>query len=207
MSKYTPVTVSQMECGRKIANEKQVGRARFQKALDDGSFGRFLESLKVELTDIEPPQGARVHVLKVKVQQGRDWQEAVNAAGPNTPDHYNVRKVGDQYPPVGTEVIEEELILLNFPNGDGNWDKALAWAEAKGLKRTNPREAFAVGEQHPKLHEQLGQNPMYVVGTTDCSFEGGRRACCVWWDDSGRKANLPWVEYFSGAYGWFAFRK
>lgn len=48
MSKYMPVTVGQMECGRKIANEKQVGRARFQQALDDGRFGSFLESLKTD---------------------------------------------------------------------------------------------------------------------------------------------------------------
>lgn len=90
-----PVTVSQMECGRKIANEKQVGRARFQQALDDGSFGCFLDSLKVELNDIKPPEGARVHILEVEVEQDREWQSAVNAAGPNTPSDYNVRKVGD----------------------------------------------------------------------------------------------------------------
>lgn len=205
MSKYTPVTVSQMECGRKIANEKQVGRARFQQAIDDGSFGRFLDSLKVELTDIEAPKGARVHILEVEVEQDREWQAAVNAAGPNTPNDYNVRKVGDLYAPVGKGKVKEKLILLNFPNG--NWDKAIAWAEAKGLKRTHPREAFAIGEQHPKLHEQLGQNPMYAVATTDCSFGGGRRACCVWWSDSERGADLRWVEFFGRAYVWFVFRK
>lgn len=196
-----------MECGRKIANEKQVGRARFQQALDDGSFGRFLDSLKVELTDIEAPKGARVHILEVEVKQDREWQAAVNAAGPNTPNDYNVRKVGDQYAPVGKGKVKEKLILLNFPNGDGNWDKAIAWAETKGLKRTHPREAFAIGEQHPRLPEQLGQNPMYAVATTDCSFEGRRDACYVWWRASKRRASLDWVEGFGLTSDWFVFRK
>ena len=202
-----PVTVSQAECLRKIANEKQVGRDRFQQAIDDGSFGHFLDSLKLESGGIAPPEGARVHVLRVKVDQSREWQDAVSAAGPDTPDSYNVRKVGGQYPSVGGEVIEEELILLNFPKGDGNWDKANVWAGAHGLKRTNPREVFAVGEQHPKLHEQLEQNPMYVVATTDCSFEGNRDACYVWWNDSMREAGLDWIEVFDFSYAGFAFRK
>jgi len=207
MSKYTPVTVSQMECGRKIANEKQIGRARFQQALDDGSFGRFLDSLKIEAKDIEPPKGARIQVVRVKVEQDREWQDAINAAGPNTPSDYNVRKVGDQYAPVGKGTVETELILLNFPKGDGNWDKAMMWAEAKGFKRTNPREVFAIGEQHPKLHETIGQNPMYLVATTDCTVDGGRNACYVWWDGSKRGAYLLWVKSFGNSCDWFAFRK
>ncbi len=164
---------------------------------------------RFELTDIEPPTGARVHVLEVEVEQGREWQSAVNAAGPNTPSNFNVRKVGDQYAPVGKGKVKEKLILLNFLNGDGNWDKAIAWAEAKGFKRTHPREAFAIGEQHPKLHEQLGQNPMYAVATTDCSFESVRSACCVSWFDSECGAFLRWVGDFgyANANDWFVFRK
>lgn len=207
MSKYTPVTVGQMECGRKIANEKRVGRARFQQSLNDGSFGHFLDSLKEESTNIKPPKGARVHTLEVEVEQDREWQAAVNAAGPNTSDDYNVRKVGNQYVPVGKGKAKEKLILLNFPNSDGDWSEAIAWAEAKGLKRTHPREVFAIGEKHPKLHEQLGQNPMYAVATTDCPFGDFRFACCVWWLVSKRGADFGWVENFGDAIDWLVFRK
>jgi hypothetical protein len=207
MSKYMPVTVSLMKRGLKIINTKRLGYVRFKEALDDGSFGRWVNSLKVGISNIRPPKGARVHILEVEVKQDRKWQSAVNAAGPNTPDDYSVRKVGDQYAPVGKGKVKEKLILLNFPNGDGNWDKAIMWAEAKGLKRTHPREVFAIGEQHPKLHEKLGQDPMYAVATTDCSFGGGRRACYVWWYDSERGANLVRVERFDEAFDWFVFRK
>jgi hypothetical protein len=185
------------------ANAKGISRERFQQALSDGSVSRFLDSL----LSIAPPEGARNHVIKVRVNQEREWQEAVNAAGPDTPADYNVRKVGGQYPPAGKGIVEEELILLNFPTGGGDWYKATAWAEAQGLKQTNPRQVFAIGEQHQKLHKQLGQNPMYVVSTADCSFEGRRSACYVWWDGSRRKASLYWVGSFDSANDWFAFRK
>ena len=131
----------------------------------------------------------------------------MDEAGPNTPDNYNVRTVADLYPPTGTEEIEEDLIMINYPRGDGNWDKALAWAQGAGLKNTVPREVFAIGKQHPKLHEQLGVNPMYAVATTECAFGGDRRACCVWWNDAEREARLYWLSLFDDAFDGFVFRK
>ena len=153
-----------------------------------------------------PPRGARLHTVRIRFKPDREWQEAINAAGHNAPNDYNVRKVGDQYPPTGTEEIEEDLILLNFPNGNG-FDKAIAWAASKQLQNTDPCEVFAIGEQHPKLYEKLRQNSMYVAATKDCTFEGDRSACCVWWSDWGRKAHLYGVEYFDNSDDWFAFRK
>lgn len=205
--KNTLVTSNQTDSVRDMANAKGVTRAQFQAAQDDGRVARFLDSLKVDSKAVVPPQGARIHTLRVRVKLDRLWQEAVNAAGPNTPGNYNVRKVGDQYAPTGTEEIEEDLILLNYPQGDGNWDKALAWAQIQGLKNTVPREVFAIGEQYPKLHNELGLNPMYVVATTECTFEGNRLACYVWWGDSDRGANLDWVSNFVSSDVWFAFRK
>lgn len=210
--KYVPVTIGQVMCVRKIANEKRVGCVRFQKALNDGSFRRFLESRNVEPMDIKAPKGARVHILEVEVEQDRKWQAALNAAGPDTPKDYSVRQVGDQYPPVGKGKVKEKLILLNFPNGDGNWDKAIAWAKAKCLKRTHPREIFAIGEQYPKLHRQLGEtwrymNLVYVVATTDIFFDGDRHACYVRWFGSERIVVLRWVKCFSNADAWFVFRE
>lgn len=202
------VTLNQVECIRQMANAKRIGREAFQKALDNGTFAQILDNLKVNSSAIAPPQGARIHIVHIRVKQDRPWQEAVDAAGPNTLDEFNVRKVGDLYGPVGIEEIEEDLILLNYPSCDGDWNKALVWAKSVGLKSTSPREVFAVGEQHPKLHEQLGLNPVYVVATTECFFAGGRQACYVWWSDSVRETRLSWVDCFSSvAGGWFAFRK
>ncbi len=201
------VTSSQSDSVRNMAIDKGVSRQQFQQALDNGSFSRFLDSLKLELKDIQPPKGARVRVLTVKVNQEREWQEAIDAASTKTMVYHNVRKIGRQYPPVEMGTIEQEIILLNFPNGGGNWDKALRWAKSKGLNRTNPREVFAIGEHNPALHTKLGQNPMYVVATTDCTFESNRYACSVWWYDSQRETDLCLAESFIGIFNWFAFRK
>lgn len=222
MSQNKPVTTAQTDCLCKIANEKKIRRAAFQTALDDGSFARFLDELKAdeateyvpmsdpriaELTKLAAKYGARIHILRrVKVKQDREWQEAINLAGPNTPTDYNVRKpeVSAQYQPISSKVVEKDIVLLNYPKGDG-WDKALAWGEQAKLKKTVPRETFAISEQHPTLHNTLGQNPMYVAATSKCTFEGNPRACGVWWDDSLRGANLLWVSYFVRSYDWFSF--
>ena len=164
-------------------------------------------------TNFAPPLGARLHTVRVKYDPSRPWQEAVNAAGPNTPSDYNVRKVGELYLPTcgrnsaEEKLVEVELIMLNYLNGGGGWDKALAWGQTAGLKQTSPREVFAIGEQHPRLHKTLKVNPMYAVATTECSFDGRRQACRVWWCDSGRWAFLRWVSCFVGSDGWFVFRK
>jgi hypothetical protein len=200
------VTSNQTDAVRDMANAKGVTRAQFQMAQDDGRIARFLDTLKVDPTALTPPPGARLHTVRIRFKPDREWQEAINDAGPNTPSDYNIRKVGDQYLPTGTEEIVEDLILLNFPNGDG-FDAALAWAREKKLENTVPREVFAIGEQHPKLHEELGQNPMYVAATKECSFGGCRIACYVWWYDSKRGAYLDWVGNFVSSGVWFAFRK
>lgn len=208
--KVVTVTNGQGAQFMQMARGKGVNRARFQTALDDGTMGRVLDGIGAGLpitigTPIIPPPGGRFHILTVPVVRDRDWQEAVNAAGPNTPADYNVHKVGDQYLPEGGSG-KEELILLNFPSG-GSWDKAIAWAGQFGLERTVPRQVFAIGEHKPKLHEKLGLNPMYVVATEECSFDGNQRACYVWWLDSERGADLDWVSRFGSSLVWFAFRR
>ncbi len=159
----------------------------------------------VTVAELVPPDGGRIHIVRVPVRLDREWQEAINAAGPDTPDNYNVRKVGDQYPPRGNRVVEAEIVLMNFgPNG-GNWDKAIAWADQYRLKRTNPRYAFAIGEHKPELHRELEMDYMYAVATEECTFGGDRDACFVWWGRSERGCGLSRVGDYGGPSGWFAF--
>jgi hypothetical protein len=191
-----------------MANDKGVSREAFQSALEDGTFVRVLDDLKFRVIGITPPTGARLYALHLQVKLDGDWQTAVNEAGPNTPSDYNVRKVADQYLPTGTGEVDADYILLNYPKGDGNWDKALTWAKGAKLQNTVPREVFAVGKQFPTLHRTLGLDPMYVVATTtDCTFDGDHRACYVWWNGSVRRASLDWVSYFDDSNDWFLFRK
>jgi len=207
MSKKSLVTINQAEAVRRMANEKGVSRDAWQGAMDNGDFSKFLDNLKSGTLGIVPPPGARIYVVRVRYSPKRDWQDAINAAGPNTPVSYNVWEVGDQYPSSDEEEIGKDIILLNYPSGNGGWDKANDWAKNVGLKRTCPRQVFVVGERHPNLHKQLGCNPMYVVATEECLFVGRRDACCVWWRDSRRGADLSWIEDFDGSNGWFAFSK
>ena len=179
----------------------RTGKAKLVEVTETGREGAVIPTPPI----LTPPPGARLHTFRIRFNPNREWQEALIAGGPQTPNDYNVRKVGDQYPPTGTEEIEEDIILLNFLNGD-SFDKALAWAQSKQLENTVPREVFAIGEQHPKLHEGL-ENPMYIVATEGCVFGGDRCACYVWWIGLARGAYLNSVEIFVGRCAWFAFRR
>lgn len=202
------VTTAQLEQVRKMAGEKGIGKDPFQVyGLDGGIIARALDEVKQRLFvgDFIPPSSGRVHIVRGPVQPNREWQEAINAAGPDTPGNYNVRKVGDQYPPKPGEVVEAEIVLINFGLNGGTWDRAIAWAEQYRLKRTNPRHVFAIGEHKPQLHRELGFDYMYVVATEECLFEGNQLACNVWWDKSKRKAFLHWVSDYGSSNAWFAF--
>ena len=151
------------------------------------------------------PEGGRIHILRVPVNPAREWQEAINAAGPNTPRNYDIRKVGNLHPPQSGEPKEKEIILVNFGKTIPNSQFALDWANPYSLRPASPRECFAIGEHKPQLHRELDMNPMAVVSLEDCVFGGLWRVCCVWWGGSERVAGLSWFAYgWHGSY-WFAF--
>jgi hypothetical protein len=158
--------------------------------------------------DFAPPPGGRVHVLTIPVSLDKPWNAAVQAAGPSTPGEYDIWKVGDLYlpgPPTGRGAVQTKMVLVNFGSTGGNLAKAIAWAEQYGLKKTNPRQVFAIGEHKPQLNRELGANSMYAVATEECFFEGNRQVCNVWWNDAKRKANLNWTDNVGNANDWFVF--
>ena len=144
--------------------------------------------------------------LSANVNQNRDWQDAINAAGPDTPDTYKVRELEEKYQPISEETEEIEFILLNFCKG-GCWDDALEWAESNGHGLTNPREAFAVAEQHD-LIKILGIDDYWVqlVSTTECLFKGRSQTCCVSKDWSEQRAYMDYLDSFENDSYWFLFR-
>lgn len=156
--------------------------------------------------EIVPPTGGCIYSVRVPVRLDRDWQEAITAAGPNTPDNYNVRKVGSLYQPIGTGRVWADMTLMNFgPGGGGSLERAIEWAKPYNLKPTSPRQVFAIGEYRPKLDAELEMNPMYVVATTECYFEGHRQVCDVWFDGDERAARLDWVSHVGPSSDWFSF--
>ena len=133
---------------------------------------------------ISAPEGGRIHVVRVPVNQGREWQEAIDAAGPNTGKDWNIRKVSEHYPPQEGQVEEREVILVNFGKTIQNGQYALNWATQFGLKPSDPRKVFAVGEHKLELHKELDVDAMAVVSLVPCAFEGGQRVPFSWWDGS-----------------------
>ena len=211
MAKKMDVTIPQAMSLCAMGNDKGVGRVRFQTAMDNGQASLFFDAVKVGrkitlLPEFVAPEGGRIHELTISVVFDEEWQAAINAGCPNTPADYNVRKVGDQYRPSGKGTKKSRMVLVNFgPNG-GSWDRAIAWAaQYPQLKRSVPRQVFAISRHKPNLHHELGFNPMYVVATTECTFEGGQRSCYAWWYGAERGACLSWVSCFTYANDWFAF--
>lgn len=202
------MTVAQAMEHRRVAIAKGVTREQINSgqetlaiALDAIKLGRGITILP----EFIAPAGGCIHILdNIPVVLDQDWQEAINAAGSNTPADHNVRKVGHLYLPTGTSTKNCRLLLLN--NAGAGWDKALTWAQQyPQLKPTAPRHVFDIGKHCPQLHYELKCNPMYVVATTECTFRDDQQACYVWWDGSKREACLRWVSVFGHSRGWFAF--
>ena len=187
------MTIAQGNDFAKVGREIGVTAVQAEKARRDGTFKLALDAAKSGLRIgylLEPPTGGRIHVLpsRVKVILDRDWNEAINAGGPQTPANYNVRKVGQLYLPTGQGDVEREYVLVN--NNGAGFAAALKWAVGYKLNPTVPREVFAISEHNPDLHGQLGFSYMWLAATTECEFEGYRQACYVWWFDTERKARL-----------------
>ncbi len=157
---------------------------------------------------IKAPEGARTRILTARVNHGRDWNEAINTIAPNTPDTCTVRKVGDLYLPVSKEETERQYICFNYQDYGRTWDEALAWAQSEGLYRTDPREVFAICEQNPEFHQELGQQNGSILATTECTLEGRAYTCYVQWAGPHRFVDIHWVLNFLWSDRlWYVFRK
>lgn len=197
-----------------FAREKKVSREAFALFLkDEKKRKKFFDELKngdnwFEKLQAEAQKiGARVHLIRLKVDYTKPHNESAMAGGPQTPANYNVLKVADKYQPSENEVTEETIILFNWINGGGSYSKAINWGLSNGLLKTTPHVPFAIGEQFPNLNYTLGLNPMYVVETTGCSFRDDARACFVCWRGARRKSRLACQSAFGDGNDWFAFRK
>lgn len=204
MKKGEMPTLAQAGYIRDTAIELEITREMFQTLHDDGTWTKVLKERRDQI--LADRDNCLTFELKATVRQDRPYIEALEAGGPDTPSGHNARKVGDLYPPVSDQEEEVEFVLRNFPKGGGSWDLALAWAKSNGYKTTNPREAFAVAEQHD-LRILLDQSWLYLVATTVCSFEDYRLAVYVFVVGSYRNALLYRLEYFGVVDDWFLFRK
>lgn len=209
MSKFKDVTDNQGLGFARMARAKGVSCQRFAAAEEDGTLGRFLDGIKAGLpitVGVLAPPGAQVHIVKLRnLRLDREWQEAVDGAGPDTTRDSNVRKVGDLYPPAGVGVISELHILFSHSNNRSDLDGALVWAAQYRLVPNDPRRVFEMARRHPRLNRVLEMNR--VVAPVICEFEGGQRACYARWENYGsRGASLGYVNNLHHSTDWFSFR-
>jgi hypothetical protein len=154
------------------------------------------------------PQGAQANVINGSVSLDPEWRGLITLAAPNTPGHYRVWTVGPYYLPRGKGHSDEEFVLLNYPQGRGNWKDTIAWAVWTGqLEKTLPQDVFGIGQQYPALNQILGSDRISLVETTGCILGLDHRACGIWWRGSCREAGLGLITDFYSARHWFLFRR
>lgn len=204
MKKSEMPTLAQVGYIRDTAIELGITREMLQTLRDDGTWTRVLKERRDKI--LADRDNCLTFELKATVRQDRPYTEALEAGGPDTPSGYSVHEVGDLYPSVSERVEEVEFVLRNFLKGGGSWDNALTWAKSNGYKVSNPREVFAVAEQHD-LRKLLERDCLYLVATTECSFEGDRQTVYVSVGGSGRRAGLRRLGHFGDGRDWFLFRK
>ncbi|MDE1925408.1 MAG: hypothetical protein KGH79_04520 [Patescibacteria group bacterium] len=153
------------------------------------------------------PSDLKPYVLRVRVRQNLPWEEAVLAAGPDTPEYFDVLKVGGQYPAGSGEVVKDILLI-----SDCRWYEIPVIAKTLSLERALPRDIFALAKSHPQLPVELEadllaleKNPILIVATTECEFEGITCACEVRWNTDGRRVDMGWIGDYGGPNHWFAF--
>lgn len=157
------------------------------------------------------PEGGRIHQLDVTVDEGRVWDEALSAVGPDTGTDWDIRKVGGEYPPVPTWPVKRRVVIVNFAPRNGGEAEALAWKQAEeertGRKLTplTPRGCFAVVEQHPNLYRKLKVSWMWIPSLASCILRGSRHFPYAWWHSSERGANLNTLENLRNENCWFGF--
>ncbi len=155
---------------------------------------------------IQIPEGGRIHIVAVPVNESRDWKESLSAAGPHTGRDWDIWRMGDQYPPTEGQSGLAKIILVNFGPGKNTISEAnIAWAKSQKLVLASPRKVFAVGEYCPNLNRELGMDSMAVVSLEQCSFGGEQRVVSVWWRESGREAGRHWFALGWSGRCWFAF--
>ncbi len=202
------VTVSQMEDVRKMANEKGIGKKRFQLAIRNGAVSHFLNGLKSDSMELLPPRGGKIHRLAVEVKLDQSWESAIREAGPYCESLNKIWTLGDKFPPEGKGLITIDLVLVNYPRGNGDMEHASEWAEKNGLYVTQPREVLTVGRQYPSLNKVLAFPEMVLKSTTGINIPttGFDWWCCVEWKGSRRGAIIDnEVSHFSDT-TWYVYK-
>jgi len=128
-----------------------------------------------------------IRLSNVPVINDRDWNQAIDAAAPQTPQCSLIRKIGHLYSPCRSGVSQVTLSILGF---DREFESQEAQRHIHKLKlpAANPRQIFAIAEQNPTLHRMLGQEHMALLSFKTFKY---KRSLCVpdlWFGGNDREA-------------------
>lgn len=145
-------------------------------------------------------------ISNISVAYTKQFNNVAKAAGPLTKSDDEIFKVAELYKAPEKDSIET-VVLVNFPNGDGSWSKALSWGVKNNLRITDPHLVFAIAEKFPKLNWKPPFGSWtYLIETTGCTFNESRQMCCVLFNGLDR-ASLLLYQKAGQKNTWFAFRK
>ncbi len=165
--------------------------------------------------EIIPPQGGRIHIVRVLVDPARDWQEAMKVIGVgsskdqpgSTPQSREMYEAGRYYPPQLGLIKERDVILMTFGMSVCDPQPAIDWGKDQKLRSTNPREWLALVEHKPKLNYEIGMHFMSAISPEMCPFLENRhiwfralycdrtRDCGLRWHGGTRKDDFYWFTF------------
>lgn len=154
---------------------------------------------------ITAPEGGHVRIVRIPDQLD-GWDAAISAGFPDTPLHYDVRRVGNKYPYqplIGSK--EREIILVNFGKDISDTNEVLVWGKRNGLTPANPRSVWAIGIHKPELPMELKQRSLVIASLDEGALSIRGYVPCGLWSRGKREARLISFSVEWDSYAWFAF--
>lgn len=171
--------------------------------------------------NIEPPDGGRIHIVSVWVDESRPWDEALTDGCHETsfPKALDYLKKFDYLFPSCDIRGPRDIFLVNFGREIRN-EESLAWAWENDLIPVTPRAVLAImqnngkairqdlGPSQRKEEEFVGYYMGDIVSLDVTAFNGTPRVFYVWWNEhEGVNAEMRSVRGAWKLDTWFALAR
>jgi len=187
-----------------------MGKASHENSLNliAGEFAS-ISRIPKKAPEIVAPEGGRMHVLHVKVDDMVPWLSAINEGFPNTPSHLAVCRVGHMYRSSGSYGTRK-IILVYFGDSVTSKDerRIRLWGLRNNLYLVNPRVIWAIGKTFPKLPGLLNQASSVIMTLMQCTYCGIPLLPYGRWDKDGeRSAGIGDINSLVHDSLWFVFKE
>ncbi len=167
---------------------------------------RGLQPALRNITPILPPPGGEIRILTVRVDDTRDWKEAINLGAPNTAYDQDIRLVASYYQPGKSSGCMTEVACVNFGPRKVDEAEVVVWGhESHFLKPASSRTILSIGEQYPQLHREWNQECLFLAVQEYCNFDAKIVCPYLIYTDKVRLAALGRLDVPCVKSCWFAF--